>query len=129
MHRRQLLIEDVVLLLPRVVGRHHQHLRRLASVTNHLPYRHWHAGLETSTLHKGIVGLQRKRLAGVPAGHLPVDQQRLALAVGHQPQHHKGLLAGVQMVALDHGRAMAAKQRDDAVDQPVDDGVLRPQVV
>jgi len=67
------------------------------------------AGLEPSTLHKGIIGLKRERLARVPAGHLPVDQQRLALAVGHQPHHHKGLLARLEILALDHGRTMAAE--------------------
>jgi hypothetical protein len=87
------------------------------------------AGLETDTLYKGIVGCQCERLAGGPAGHLPVNQQRLALAVGYQPQHHKGLFAGGEIMALDDWRAMAAKQRDDAVDQPVNNGVLRPQIM
>ena len=64
-------------------------------------------GVETSPLHKDIVGLQRERLARVPAGHLPVNQQRLALAVRDQPQHHKGLLAGCEIMALDHRHAMA----------------------
>jgi hypothetical protein len=76
-----------------------------------------------------VIGWPGCRLAGLPAGHLPVDQQRLALAVGHQPHHHKGLLAGLQRMALDDWRAMAAKSCDDAVDQPVDDGVLRPEVM
>ena len=33
------------------------------------------------------------------------------------------------MMALDHWRTMAAKQRDDTVDQPLDNGVLGPQVM
>ena len=32
-------------------------------------------------------------------------------------------------MALNDWRAMTAKQRDDAVDQPVDNGVLRPQIM
>jgi hypothetical protein len=49
-HRRQSLVEDIILLLPRVVGWHHQHLRRLARVTNHLPYRHWHTSVQFQEL-------------------------------------------------------------------------------
>jgi hypothetical protein len=49
-HRRQSLVEDIILLLPRVVGWHHQHLRRLAGVTNHLPHWDRHAGLQLQVL-------------------------------------------------------------------------------
>jgi hypothetical protein len=32
-------------------------------------------------------------------------------------------------MTLDDRRSMTAKQRDNAVDQPVDNGVLRPQIM
>jgi hypothetical protein len=55
--------------------------------------------------------------------------QQLALAVRLQAQDHKSLLAGLQVMAVDNWCAMAAEQRDDAVDQPLNDGVPRPQVM
>src|SRR5262245_39461307 len=65
-HCRQPLIEDVIVLLPRVIGRHDHHLRPLASVADHLPHQHWHAGLQFQVLRGDSVPQDREQ----PLPHL-----------------------------------------------------------
>jgi hypothetical protein len=60
---------------------------------------------------------------------LDLDEQRLALAVGHQAHQHKGLFTELKVHALQQRRAVTPEVCEHAVAQPFDDGVLRPQVV
>ena len=61
--------------------------------------------------------------------HLPLHQQGLALAVGHQAHQDEGLLTRLQLRALQQRRPVTAEVREHAVAQPVHDGMLGPQVV
>jgi hypothetical protein len=71
-HCRQPLIEDVIVLLPRVIGRHDHHLRPLASVADQLPHRHRHSGLQFQVLRGDSVpqDLEQPLLHLLEAGEL-----------------------------------------------------------
>jgi hypothetical protein len=90
------------------------------------------ARLEAGTLAKASKGSRRKGLAALAhqcGGHLPLHQQRLALAVGHQAHQHEGLFARRSLRRFAAAARGGGRSGEHAVAQPFHDGVLRPQVV
>ena len=95
------------------------------------------AGLKAGAFSKAVERFQREFAnfcigasgADDTACHLPLHQQGLALAVGHEAHQDEGLLTRLQLWALQQRRPVTTEVREHAVAQPIHDGMLGPQVV